>query len=111
MATLKVSKTLSSLPNTLEPDTIYYVRVGVGFDLYVSDDTGQIAHKLNDDPLTWSDLATRWDSEPVDLGDGVYRYTLDGVERFRRVPDPYVAAQDTFFADQALTQPIVSRGS
>jgi hypothetical protein len=46
-AKLLVQKVVSSLPATLDPNTIYLVRVGVGFDLYVSDSLGQIAHKSN----------------------------------------------------------------
>lgn len=50
---LYARKVVAELPATLEADAIYAVRVGLGFDLYVSDNTGQIAHKLNntDDPL------------------------------------------------------------
>lgn len=47
MSEFKAHKVVSSLPSTLEPDTIYLVRVGVGFDLYCSDATGSIAHSLN----------------------------------------------------------------
>lgn len=47
MALLKAEKVVASLPATLTPSTIYCVRTGEGFDLYVSDATGQIAHKLN----------------------------------------------------------------
>lgn len=44
---LLVQKVVSSLPDVLTPHTIYLVRVGQGFDLYVTDSTGQIAHKIN----------------------------------------------------------------
>nr|DAS83534.1 MAG TPA: hypothetical protein [Caudoviricetes sp.] len=47
MALLKAEKVVASLPATLTPSTIYCVRTGEGFDLYVSDATGQIAHKIN----------------------------------------------------------------
>jgi len=47
MATFKVDKVVSTLPSTLIPDTIYAVRVGTGFDLYFTDQTGTIAHTLN----------------------------------------------------------------
>ena len=47
MSQFKAHKVVSSLPSTLEPDTIYLVRVGVGFDLYCSDATGSIAYKPN----------------------------------------------------------------
>lgn len=44
---LRIRKVISSLPSPLQADTIYLVRVGTGFDLYVSDTTGQYAHTLN----------------------------------------------------------------
>lgn len=47
MATLRFSKVVSSLPGILDPDTLYLVRTGAGFDLYVSDATGSIAYPLN----------------------------------------------------------------
>lgn len=50
---LYARKEVGALPATIEPNTIYAVRSGRGFDLYISDNTGLIAHKLNntDDPL------------------------------------------------------------
>lgn len=47
MAVLKVEKVVSALPDTLVADTIYAVRVGAGFDLYITDSTGTTAHKVN----------------------------------------------------------------
>jgi len=47
MATLRFSKVVASLPAQLDPDTLYLVRVGAGFDLYVSDATGSIAYPVN----------------------------------------------------------------
>jgi len=47
MATLRFSKVVSSLPGVLYPDTLYLVRTGAGFDLYVSDTTGSIAYPVN----------------------------------------------------------------
>lgn len=47
MAVLKVEKVVSALPGTLVADTIYFVRVGTGFDLYVTDSTGAIAYQVN----------------------------------------------------------------
>jgi hypothetical protein len=44
---LKVYKTVVSLPTVLEPNTIYAVRGGAGFDLFVTDLTGSIAYKPN----------------------------------------------------------------
>ncbi|MEM0325231.1 MAG: spherulation-specific family 4 protein, partial [Candidatus Aenigmatarchaeota archaeon] len=47
MALLNLYKVVASLPDTLEPNTIYAVRVGSGFDLYITDMTGSIAYKIN----------------------------------------------------------------
>lgn len=40
-------KEVSVLPAMLKPNTMYAVRTGAGFDLYLSDMTGSIAHKSN----------------------------------------------------------------
>jgi len=47
MATLRFAKVVASLPAMLDPDTLYLVRVGQGFDFYVSDATGSIAYPVN----------------------------------------------------------------
>lgn len=47
MAVFRVAKVVGSLPGTLQPNTVYLVRAGAGFDLYVSDGTGVIGHALN----------------------------------------------------------------
>lgn len=44
---IKFFKELSTLPQTLEANAFYAVRVGVGFDLYLTNGLGQIAHKIN----------------------------------------------------------------
>jgi hypothetical protein len=44
---VKFYKTVVALPTTLEPNTMYAVRVGEGFDFYLSDLTGSIAYKIN----------------------------------------------------------------
>lgn len=44
---LKIHKVISSLPSTLEPDALYFVRVGQGFDLYLTDTTGSVAYSIN----------------------------------------------------------------
>lgn len=51
MAVLLVDKVVSALPGILTPNTIYAVRVGVGFDLYISDTTGSVAHRINSDGI------------------------------------------------------------
>lgn len=45
---MKVEKVISALPGTLDPDTIYLVRTGPGFELYVSDTTGAISYEPNE---------------------------------------------------------------
>lgn len=47
MAAIRFAKVVASLPGKLAPDTLYMVRVGDGFDLYVSDATGSIAYPIN----------------------------------------------------------------
>ncbi|MDD5360410.1 MAG: hypothetical protein PHI79_03430 [Sulfurovaceae bacterium] len=47
MGTIKFRKEVSALPAELSTNTLYMVRVGTGFDLYVSDSTGSVAHKIN----------------------------------------------------------------
>lgn len=44
---IRIDKVVAALPGTLEPDTVYAVRVGAGFDLYITDALGQTAHSLN----------------------------------------------------------------
>lgn len=48
MSEFRAQKVISSLPAILQANTLYFVRTGSGFDLYCSDQTGSIAHKLND---------------------------------------------------------------
>ena len=47
MAVFKIEKVIGAVPETIEPNCIYLVRTGAGFDLYASDTTGAIAHALN----------------------------------------------------------------
>ena len=47
MSKLRLEKVIGDVPGTLEPDCVYAVRAGAGYDLRVSDMTGTIAHKLN----------------------------------------------------------------
>lgn len=62
MAVLKLYKEVSSLPATLEADAAYIVRVGKGFDLYVTDTTGTVAYTNNsveiEDNLTSTSIKT-----------------------------------------------------
>lgn len=47
MATIQIAKVISTLPTTLDSNTLYAVRTGSGFDLYMTDLTGAIAYKIN----------------------------------------------------------------
>jgi len=62
---LKVYKTVVSLPASLEPNTVYAVRSGAGFDLYITDLTGSIAHKSNSLRTVGDGLV--YDSNTLDL--------------------------------------------
>ena len=47
MAVFNAQKEVSALPATLSPNTVYFIRVGTGFELRCSDMTGTVAHTLN----------------------------------------------------------------
>lgn len=69
MAQLKAHKTVIALPDPLEADSLYFVRSGAGFDLYVTNGVGQInAYGLNVGPS--------WDLVEVDLGAPAIRQKL-----------------------------------
>lgn len=53
---LDVQKVVGSLPTTLAKNTFYAVRVGNGYDLYLSDSTGSVAHRMNYDG--WQEIKT-----------------------------------------------------
>jgi hypothetical protein len=42
MAQLKQHKVVAALPSVLEPDSVYFVRVGSGVDLYVTNSSGTV---------------------------------------------------------------------
>lgn len=47
MSDLKLYKEIGSVPDDLGPDSIYAIRTGSGFDLYMTDTTGSVAYKIN----------------------------------------------------------------
>lgn len=47
MPVLRIEKVVGALPPTLSPNTLYAVRTGNGFALYLSDMTGTVAHSIN----------------------------------------------------------------
>lgn len=69
MAAFKSYKVVSALPGTLDADSVYFVRVGNGFDLYVTNNGGTItAFKVNV-PSVLSPLA-------IDAGTGALEIDL-----------------------------------
>lgn len=46
---LRIEKVVGRLPEPLFASTLYFVRVGLGLDIYVTDNEGQMAHKVNVD--------------------------------------------------------------
>lgn len=65
---VSLTKVIANLPPVLEPDALYAVRAGTGFDLYFTDMTGATAHKINggSDGLPTPDR--------IDDSDSVYFY-------------------------------------
>lgn len=64
MATIKHYKVVAALPGTLEPDAIYLVRVGSGYDQFVTNGSGTIvAYPLNNPRAVpfWLSDGTRQD--------------------------------------------------
>lgn len=47
---LPLKKVISSLPENLEANTLYFVRTGYGFSIFLTDMTGRFAHRLNAPP-------------------------------------------------------------
>lgn len=67
MPKLKHEKYVSALPSTLVGDTIYYVRTGAGFDVYVTNSTGTIvAYPLNE-PSSITDIYSKINSFLISL--------------------------------------------
>lgn len=58
MAELKLFKVVASLPASLEPDALYLVRAGAGFDLYATNHAGTVVSY----PLNLPDLSTKQDA-------------------------------------------------
>lgn len=47
MSDLKFYKEIGSVPDDFGSDSIYAIRTGPGFDLYMTDTTGSVAYKIN----------------------------------------------------------------
>jgi len=78
MAVIKHHKFVAVLPATLEANSIYYVRVGAGFDIYVTNSSGTlIAYPLN--PSVQQTLHVR-DEKPTGTDGGTF---TSGADRTR----------------------------
>lgn len=48
MSALRASKVVNALPGSLDASTVYFVRIGAGFDIYVTNESGMVvAYPLN----------------------------------------------------------------
>lgn len=54
-SSLKFKKVISELPQSLDKDTVYLVRTGEGFDMFVTDETGNVAFQINPNPVPLSE--------------------------------------------------------
>ena len=59
MSVVLFHKIVSALPDPLEPNSIYYVRVGSGFDTYVTNSSGMIVAYESNEKLKISDIYAR----------------------------------------------------
>lgn len=48
MSDLKIYKEIGGVPSNFGADSIYAIRTGPGFDLYLTDTTGSVVYKLNE---------------------------------------------------------------
>ena len=109
MPLIRFEKLIHSLPSReeLKPNTVYYVRAGAGFDTYVSDATGSIAHRLNlptgtNEPQTneksWIDYITQYQFKNYNEQQNYYLYEnqeLNPSQVYRIIKDGY----DTICSD------------
>lgn len=109
MPLIRFEKLIHSLPSReeLKPNTVYYVRAGSGFDTYVSDATGQVAHRLNlptgtNEPQTneksWIDYITQYQFKNYNEQQNYYLYEnqeLNPSQVYRIIKDGY----DTICSD------------
>lgn len=86
-------KVVSALPDPLTASTHYYVRVGIGFDHYLSDSTGSVAHKLNAGvSLTQATLTH---------ASGVINMDVSAADRFEFEADVYVVGNIQLHASKS----------
>lgn len=109
MPLIRFEKLIHSLPSReeLKPNTVYYIRAGAGFDTYVQDATGSIAHKLNlptgvNEPhtneKTWINFITEYQFKNYNEQQNYYLYEnqeLNPSQVYRIIKDGY----DTICSD------------
>ncbi|MDH0334455.1 hypothetical protein [Metapseudomonas otitidis] len=101
-------KVVAALPATLEPDAVYYVRVGTGFDIYVTNSSGTVvAYPSNQvNPVTvtpeeaqagtepglrsWSPVRI-WQAVAAWWAASAMKAKLDGIESGAQVNAPAVS--------------------
>lgn len=71
----RAEKSIVNLPDSLTANTVYFVRVGEGFDFYCSDITGNVAHKINALSTDFIIDGGLYDSE----NDYVLNFDMEGV--------------------------------
>lgn len=101
MPLIRFEKLIHSLPSReeLKPNTVYYVRAGAGFDTYVSDATGSIAHRLNlpnvspqTNEKSWIDYITQYQFKNYNEQQRFYLYEnqeLTPTQVYRIIKDGY----------------------
>jgi len=112
-------RVLPDIANTIsvEPETSSIIFDSTDNILKYYNGTEWISSDGSNPSDTWEYLVYNWSSEPVlnatIAGGDVYDYELDGVTRYRFVPNPYDSTQDAFYSDfdgTNLTNLIVARG-
>lgn len=118
MPLIRFEKLIHSLPSReeLQPNTVYYVRAGAGFDTYVSDATGSIAHRLNlpnGSPQTneksWIDYITQYQFKNYNEEQRFYLYEnqeLSPTQVYRIIKDGY----DMICSDSSGNNILAKRG-
>tara|TARA_R110002012_G_scaffold284722_1_gene475600 strand:- start:517 stop:1131 length:615 start_codon:yes stop_codon:yes gene_type:complete len=112
-------RVLPDIANTVsvEPETSSIIFDSTDNILKYYNGTEWISSDGSNPSDTWEYLVYNWSSEPTlntaIVGGDVYDYELDGVTRYRFVPNPYDSTQDAFYSDfdgTNLTNLIVTRG-
>lgn len=77
MDQVKLYKEVAVLPGVLEPNALYLVRVGGGFDLYAVDSTGTLAFTQNFEPVAPKEPVATHDAQGrmtrIDYSNGSFK--------------------------------------